>query len=114
MFSHTGADVVILRRNPFSRTSMQRRSFLKTGALAGSAFLFSRNLPAAPTGSDQAGIEIMLDEPLGTISPLIYSHFTEELGAVIYDGGWVGEKSKIPNTGGIRTALIEKMRQIKA
>ena len=56
----------------------------------------------------------MLDEPLGTISPLIYSHFTEELGAVIYDGVWVGEKSKIPNTGGIRTALIEKMRQIKA
>ena len=93
---------------------MQRRSFLKTGALAGSAFLFSRNLPAAATGSDEAGIEIMLDEPLGTISPLVYSHFTEELGAVIYDGVWVGEKSKIPNTGGIRTALVEKMRQIKA
>ena len=49
-----------------------------------------------------------------TISPLIYSHFTEELGAVIYDGVWVGENSKIANTGGIRTALIEKMRQIKA
>jgi alpha-N-arabinofuranosidase len=92
--------------------SMQRRSFLKTGALAGSAFLFSRNLPSATTGD--ALIEVMLDEPLGTISPLIYSHFTEELGAVIYDGVWVGEKSKIPNTGGIRTALIEKMRQIKA
>jgi len=93
---------------------MQRRSFLKTSALAGSAFLFSRNLPAAATGPDEASIEIMLDEPLGTISPLIYSHFTEELGAVIYDGVWVGEKSKIPNTGGLRTALIEKMRQIKA
>jgi alpha-L-arabinofuranosidase len=32
---------------------------------------------------------------------------------VIYDGVWVGEKSKIANTGGIRTTLIEKMRQIK-
>src|SRR5271170_1247719 len=93
---------------------MQRRNFLKTGALAGSAFLFSRNLPSATTASDDALIEIMLDEPLGTISPLIYSHFTEELGAVIYDGVWVGEKSKIPNSGGIRTALIEKMREIKA
>jgi alpha-N-arabinofuranosidase len=92
---------------------MQRRTFLKTGALAGSAFLFSRNLPAA-AGPDEAIIEIMLDEPLGTISPMIYSHFTEELGAVIYDGVWVGEKSKIANTGGIRTALIEKMREIKA
>ena len=92
---------------------MQRRDFLKTSTLAGSALLFSRKLPAADA-SDQAVIEIMLDEPVGTISPLIYSHFTEELGAVIYDGVWVGEKSKIPNTGGIRTALIEKMRQIKA
>lgn len=93
---------------------MQRRSFLKTGALAGSALLFSRNLSfAAPVGDD-AAIEVMLNEPLGTISPLIYSHFTEELGAVVYDGVWVGEKSKIPNTQGVRTALIEKMRQIKA
>ncbi len=93
---------------------MQRRSFLKTSAMAGSAFLFSRKLPSATTASDDALIEIMLDEPLGAISPLIYSHFTEELGAVIYDGVWVGENSRIANTGGIRTALIEKMRQIKA
>ena len=76
---------------------MQRRNFLKTGALAGSAFLFSRNLPAADA-SDQAVIEVMLNEPLGTISPMIYSHFTEELGAVIYDGVWVGRsrRSRIP------------------
>jgi alpha-N-arabinofuranosidase len=94
--------------------SMQRRSFLKTGALAGSAFWVSRKLASAQTASNDATIEIMVDEPLGTISPLIYGHFTEELGAVIYDGVWVGEKSKIANTGGIRTALIEKMRQIKA
>jgi alpha-N-arabinofuranosidase len=92
---------------------MHRRSFLKSSALAGSAFLFSRSALHA-AGSSDATIEIMVDEPLGTISPLIYSHFTEELGAVIYDGVWVGEKSKIANTGGIRTALIEKMKQIKA
>ncbi len=93
---------------------MQRRSFLKTSALAGSAFLFSRKLTSAANISSDATIEVMVDEPLGTISPLIYGHFTEELGSVIYDGVWVGEKSKIANTGGIRTALIEKMRQIKA
>jgi alpha-L-arabinofuranosidase len=92
---------------------MHRRSFLKSSALAGSAFLFSRSLPAT-AAADEALVEVMLDEPLGTISPLLYSHFTEELGAVIYDGVWVGENSKIPNTGGIRTALIEKLRQIKA
>src|ERR1700677_3353751 len=112
MFSHVAH--TSLWREASSRTSMQRRSFLKTGALAGSAFFLSRTLASAQTVSSDATIEIMVDEPLGTISPLIYSHFTEELGAVIYDGVWVGEKSKIANTGGIRTALIEKMRQIKA
>ncbi|HKC64042.1 MAG TPA: alpha-L-arabinofuranosidase C-terminal domain-containing protein, partial [Pyrinomonadaceae bacterium] len=35
------------------------------------------------------------------------------LGGVIYDGVWVGEKSKIPNTGGVRSALVEAMRKIK-
>jgi alpha-L-arabinofuranosidase len=92
---------------------MQRRNFLKTGAVAGSAFLFSRSFPSV-AATEETLIEVMIDEPLGIISPFIYSHFTEELGAVIYDGVWVGENSKIPNTGGIRTALIEKMRQIHA
>jgi alpha-N-arabinofuranosidase len=91
---------------------MQRRDFLKTGSLAGAALLIQPRRMFAATAD--ANIEVLLDEPLGTISPFIYSHFTEELGAVIYDGVWVGEKSKIANTQGIRTALIEKMRQIKA
>ena len=91
---------------------IDRRHFLKTGSLAGTALLLKPSRALAATAD--ATIEILLDEPLGTISPLIYGHFTEELGAVIYDGVWVGEKSKIANTHGIRTALIEKMRQIKA
>ncbi len=91
---------------------MQRRNFLKAGSLAGAAFLVRPRSMFAATAD--ANIEVLLDHPLGTISPYIYSHFTEELGAVIYDGVWVGEKSKIANTQGIRTALIEKLRQIKA
>jgi alpha-N-arabinofuranosidase len=91
---------------------MRRRDFLKGGALAGAAALVrSRAMFAS---SADANIEVLLDEPLGTISPLIYSHFTEELGAVIYDGIWVGEESKIANVHGIRSALVDKMRQIKA
>lgn len=91
---------------------MQRRQFLRNGALAGAAGLV-KTQPVWAASAD-AHIEVLPDEPTGTISPFIYSHFTEELGAVIYDGIWVGEKSKIPNTHGIRTALVEKMRQIKA
>ena len=91
---------------------MDRRDFFKSGTLAAAALLYKPS--AALAATSDATIEVLLDEPIGTISPLTYSHFTEELGAVIYDGVWVGEKSKIANTQGIRTALLEKMRQIKA
>jgi alpha-N-arabinofuranosidase len=64
--------------------------------------------------SADAHIEVLLDEPIGTISPTIYGHFTEHLGGVIYDGVWVGEDSAIPNIGGVRKALVDRMRAIKA
>lgn len=60
-----------------------------------------------------AHIEVLLDEPLGTISPNIYGHFAENLSGVIYDGIWVGENSKVPNLGGIRKELVDEMRKIK-
>ena len=63
---------------------------------------------------DDSRIEVLLGEPLGTISPNIYGHFAENLGGVIYDGIWVGEKSKVPNVNGIRKELVEEMRKIKA
>jgi alpha-N-arabinofuranosidase len=59
-------------------------------------------------------IDILPDEPIGTIAPTIYGHFTEHIGGVIYDGVWVGENSKIPNVGGIRKALVDHLRQINA
>ena len=57
---------------------------------------------------------MLLDERLGTIAPEIYGHFAEHLGGVIYDGIWGGEGSKIPNQQGIRTALVEHLRRIRA
>jgi len=92
---------------------MERRSFLKAaGASTAAALVFGRRGAMA----QQAGshIEVLVDEPIGTIAPEIYGHFTEHLGSVIYDGIYVGEGSKIPNQQGLRTALIEKMRVIKA
>ena len=59
-----------------------------------------------------AAIEVIPDEPIGTIAPEIYGHFVEHLGGVVYDGIWVGERSKIPNILGIRTELVEHMRRI--
>src|SRR4029077_19334215 len=69
---------------------------------------------AAGAGPDDSRIEDLPGEPLGTISPNIYGHFTENLGGEIYDGIWVGENSKIPNLNGIRKELVEEMRKIKA
>ncbi len=66
---------------------MERRDFLKSSLL----LLAARSSRAAT-----ARIEILPDEKIGTISPDIYGHFTEHLGGCIYDGIWVGEKSKIP------------------
>ncbi len=55
----------------------------------------------------------MLDEPIGTIAPEIYGHFVEHLGAVVYDGIWVGEGSRVPNVGGLRKALIDALAKTK-
>ena len=59
-----------------------------------------------------ARITILLDEPIGTISPNLYGHFAEHLGGCINEGVWVGEDSKIPNTGGLRDDIIEAFRRI--
>jgi len=94
---------------------LERRQFLRNSVLGAGALLFSRSsLFAADTSSTDSRIEVLLGEPLGTISPNIYGHFTENLGGVVYDGIWVGENSRIPNLNGIRKELVEEMRKIKA
>jgi alpha-L-arabinofuranosidase len=47
-----------------------------------------------------------------TISRHIYGHFSEHLGRCIYDGIWVGENSPISNVRGIRTDVVEALRNI--
>jgi alpha-N-arabinofuranosidase len=87
-----------------------RRSFLtKTSTAAAALWLSPRSARAA-----DARVEVLLDEPIGTIAPELYGHFAEHLGGVVYDGIWVGEGSKIPNQQGIRTALVEHLRRIRA
>jgi alpha-L-arabinofuranosidase len=93
-----------------------RRKFIRN-SVAGAGYVWlSRVAPFAATGagSDDSRIEVLLGNPLGTISPNIYGHFTENLGGVIYDGVWVGEKSKVPNVNGIRKELVDEMRKIRA
>ena len=47
------------------------------------------------------------------ISRHIYGHFAEHLGRCVYEGLWVGEDSKIPNTRGIRNDVVEALKKLK-
>jgi alpha-N-arabinofuranosidase len=96
------------------RNSPTRRSFLKASTLAASTLALRGPRILAQSTQADAHIEILPNEPIGTISPELYGHFIEHLGGVIYDGVWVGENSKIPNENGIRKAFIDTMRAIKA
>src|ERR1700690_4542026 len=96
---------------------INRREFLHKGALGASALLISTKTGGAANAASRAAdsrIEVLFDEPLGTVSPNIYGHFAENLGGVLYDGIWVGEKSRVANIDGLRKELIEHMRKIKA
>jgi len=76
---------------------IRRRDFLRNTLLGGGALLASRCVPFATafeSATTGARIEVLPDEPLGTISPNIYGHFTENLSGVVYDGIWVGESPK--------------------
>ncbi len=47
------------------------------------------------------------------INKNIYGQFSEHLGNGIYGGIWVGENSKIPNTHGLRSDVVEALKRIK-
>ncbi len=87
---------------------MKRRDFLSTALAVAASGLAARSTRAA-----DGLVEVLLDEPIGMIAPELQGQFSEHIGEVIYNGVWVGENSKIPNIGGIRKALVERMRQIR-
>lgn len=49
----------------------------------------------------------------GRIAPEIYGHFSEHLGRCIYEGLYVGENSDIPNVNGMRTDVVEALKEMK-
>lgn len=59
-----------------------------------------------------ASIDLLLTEPIATINPNLYGHFTEHLGSCVYEGLWVGEESAIANTGGICDEVVAALRRI--
>ncbi|MCR5160878.1 MAG: alpha-N-arabinofuranosidase, partial [Lachnospiraceae bacterium] len=50
---------------------------------------------------------------LGRINKEIYGHFAEHLGRCIYEGLYVGDNPEIPNENGMRTDVVEALKEIR-
>jgi alpha-N-arabinofuranosidase len=96
--------------------SIDRRAALGRLAVAGAAAGGLAAFPGASRRRAHAAAEmsitVLLNEPIGTIKPALYSQFSEHIGGVIYDGIWVGPDSKIPNFDGIRRTLVDHVKQL--
>jgi len=62
----------------------------------------------------EAAIRLWPELPKARISPNIYGHFAEHLGRCVYEGIWVGPKSRIPNEQGFRLDVLAALKQLRA
>ena len=60
-----------------------------------------------------ARLQINEKKKLGRIEPEVYGHFSEHLGRCIYEGLYVGEDSDIENVNGMRTDVVEALRELQ-
>ncbi|MES2163603.1 MAG: alpha-L-arabinofuranosidase C-terminal domain-containing protein [Pseudomonadota bacterium] len=60
--------------------------------------------------ADTVGLTIDAGKPGAVINKDIYGQFAEHLGTGIYEGMWVGPKSKIPNTKGWRNDVVGALK----
>jgi alpha-N-arabinofuranosidase len=100
---------------------MNRRQFLEKSSLAALGAVAAHTtgsvahaLPAPRPDSQRARLNVIWGDRVGKINRNVYGHFTEHLGACIYDAMWVGEGSSIPNDGGLRKDTIEALKRIQA
>lgn len=66
-----------------------------------------------PAHSESLNLVIEADKPGLQINKNIYAQFAEHLGRGIYEGVWVGERSKIPNTRGFRNDVIGALKELQ-
>ncbi len=68
---------------------------------------------ALAQGAVEVSVTVRADQPGPVINPNVYGQFAEHLGAGIYEGVWVGEKSSIPNTHGYRNDVVAALKALK-
>lgn len=78
------------------------------------AFGLAAATPAAAQQSDALAATATLDaaHPGPAISRYIFSQFAEHIGSGIYGGLWVGAKSPIPNTRGMRNDVLAALKAL--
>lgn len=52
--------------------------------------------------------------PKATIRPELYGHFAEHLGRCVYEGIWVGAKSRVPHENGVRLDVLAALKHLHA
>ncbi|MGH8853916.1 MAG: alpha-N-arabinofuranosidase, partial [Telluria sp.] len=67
---------------------------------------------AAPAFA-QVSVTIDATRPGPVINKNVYGQFAEHLGTGIYEGLWVGQDSKIPNTRGWRNDVVGALKDLK-
>ncbi|RFZ92704.1 alpha-N-arabinofuranosidase [Mucilaginibacter conchicola] len=77
------------------------------------AFIASFLCSLVVKGQTIINVELKSAAPNPVISKYIYSHFAEHLGRGIYDGFYVGDTSKIPNTNGVRNDVVAALKKMK-
>src|SRR5882672_6465372 len=80
--------------------------------MAAALLLASVRCASAAAAPVEVTVTIHADQPGAVINPNIYGQFAEHLGAGIYGGVWVGEKSDIPNTNGYRNDVIAALKNL--
>ena len=75
-------------------------------------FTASSLLPASMLAQQKSTVTVTAKADAPTINKHIYGHFSEHLGRCIYDGFYVGENSKIPNTRGVRNDIIAALKEL--
>ena len=69
--------------------------------------------PAAAQSPASVTVTVDTNAPGPVIERAVYGQFAEHLGRGIYEGVYVGEGSRIPNTNGFRNDVLAALRKIK-
>src|ERR1035438_5515081 len=82
-------------------------------ALSSTIGLFGLTVGAPGWAADKVHLTVDPSKSGAKIDRNIFGQFAEHLGSGIYEGIWVGPKSPIPNTPGIRNDVVSALRALK-